>query len=245
MKKGFIVIAIVVGAVAASSAAGTALSIVFGTPTVVCPEGNVAVEYTISTTAADGATVTEKLTDSSNATITQSSYDIQSGNVAGGWTFGGTRTKTHDDTFEYNGLSNGTYSLQVCVMQAGSGSNPAKTVCNSQTIVVDCSQIGNPCANTAPFGEVVGNTKIGDHATVQINFEGDFGASAMVEIRNADSFYAFAWINKNGDSCNYHANWKLTTPDGSDFYGSAGAGVYTVTVTGNGATLQFPVTLSD
>jgi hypothetical protein len=245
MKRAIIIAALIVGTSVASWAAGTSLTIVFGTPTVTCPDGNVSVDYTISTTAADGATVTETLTNSSNATVTQQSYTILAGNVAGGWTFpaGGGRYKFHDGTFSYNGLSNGVYSLQVCATQAGSGGNPDKTVCSSQTIVVDCSQIGNPCASTAPFGEVVGNTRISDHSTVQIQFEGNLGESALVEIAG-DGFYRAGHINRNGDSCNYHANWKFTTGDGADFFGNNGPGVYTVTVSGNGVTFEFPVTLN-
>jgi hypothetical protein len=91
---------------------------------------------------------------------------------------------------------------------------------------------------------VVGNTKIGDRSTVQINFEGNFGSSALVEITNADGFYLSTYVDRNGDSCNYHANWKFTTGDGADLFGNAGPGVYTVKVTGNGVNLEFPVTLS-
>ena len=242
MRKAGIAVAMALSTAVAVWAAGTALSITFGSPTVICPDGNVSADYTISTTAASGATVTETLSSASNPLVAQHSYDILPGNVSGGWTFGG-RTKTYDGTFVANGLSNGTYSLQVCVTQAGSGGNPDKTVCNSETIVVACSDTFNPCASVAPFGEVEGNNQITDHSTVQINFEGDFGTVATVEISNTNGFFRSANVNRNGDSCNYHANWKFTTDNGADIFGNDGPGVYTVKVSGNNQTLEFPVTL--
>ena len=128
--------------------------------------------------------------------------------------------------------------------QPGSGGNPDKTVCNSETIVVNCAEIiSNPCASAAPFGEVVGNNKITDHSTAQINFEGDFGYVAHVEISNANGFFRSADVNRNGESCNYHANWKFTNEAGADMFGNDGPGVYAVKVTGNGNTLEFSVTL--
>lgn len=51
-------------------------------------------------------------------------------------------------------------------------------------------------------------------------------------------------ISRNGDSCTYHANWKFTTESGADIYGNNGPGVYTLTITGNGKTLQFSTTLN-
>jgi hypothetical protein len=247
MRKAAIVFAIATGVGFTAFAAGTALSIVFGSPWVECPDGNVTVDYTISTTAGDGATVTEKLTDSSNSTIgTPNTYTISSGNVPGGWTFAG-RTKTHDGVFKANGLSDGDYSLQVCVIQAGSIGNTAKTICESKTIHVACAeQVLNPCASTAPFGEVVGNKHIGDHATAEIQFEGNFGQSALVEITDSEgAFVGSAYISRAGGSCNYHANWKFTTDDGADIYGNHGPGLYTIKVTGsNNASLEFPVVLN-
>jgi hypothetical protein len=244
MRKAGIAITMALTTGVAVWAAGTVLTVAFGTPTVTCPDGNVSADYTITANAASGAVVTETLTDASNAVVVQQSYDILPGNVPGGWTFGG-RTKTYDGTFTHNGLSNGTYSLQVCVTQPGSGGNPDKTVCNSETIVVACAETWNPCASAAPFGEVVGNNKITGHSTAQINFEGDFGPVAHVEISKTipNWFYRSANVSRNGDSCNYHANWKFTTDDGSDMFGNDGPGVYTVTVTGNNLTLEFSVTL--
>ena len=242
MRKAGIAVTLALSTAVAAWAAGTALSITFGSPTVTCPDGNVSADYTISTTAASGAAVTEKLTDASTVVVAQHSYDILPGNVPGGWTFGG-RTKTYDGTFVANGLCNGTYSLQVCATQAGSGGNPDKTVCNSVTIVVACSETWNPCASVSPFGEVVGNNQITDHSTAQINFEGDFGTVAHVEISNTNGFFRSANVNRKGDSCNYHASWKFTTDDGSDIFGNDGPGVYAVKVSGNNQTLEFSVTL--
>jgi hypothetical protein len=244
MRRAGIAITMALTTGVAVWAAGTALTVAFGTPTVTCPDGNVSADYTITSNAASGAVVTEKLTDASNAIVVQQSYDILPGNVPGGWTFG-VHTKMYESTFTHNGLSNGTYSLQVCVTQPGSGGNPDKTVCNSVTIVVACAETWNPCANVAPFGEVVGNNKITDHSTAQINFEGDFGPVAHVEISKTipNWFYRSANVSRNGDSCNYHANWKFTTDDGSDMFGNDGPGVYTVKVSGNNHNLEFSVTL--
>jgi hypothetical protein len=246
MKQVVLGLLAVAGGVLTLSAAGTELSIALGEPTVICPDGNVSVSYTIATTAASAAAVTEILTDSTNTTVAERSYDILAGNVPGGWTFAG-RTKTYDAVFQANGLNDGTYSLQICATQAGSGGNADKTVCTTQAIVVACGEeIVNPCASAAPFGEVVGNNKISRDAAAQIQFRGNFGPTATMEITNANGFYRSASVAKAGDSCNYHANWKFTTPNGSDVFGNDGAGVYTVTVSGNTQPLlQFSVTLAD
>jgi hypothetical protein len=244
MKKLGVGLSVVLGTGLALSAAGTALSIVFGEPSVVCPDGDVSASYTISTTAADAATVTETLTDSNSATVTQKAYTIPAGNVSGGWIFAG-RTKTYDGLFQANGLSNGTYSLQVCATQSGAGGNPDKTVCNSVTIIVACAD-PNPCASVGPFGEVVGNNRIRVDSAAQILFRGNFGPSALIEITDTEGFYRSATVVRAGDSCNYHANWKFTNDSGADIYGNNGDGVYTVTVTGNNQTpLEFSVTLRD
>ena len=244
MKKLVLGLSIVLGTGLALSAAGTALSVVFGEPTVLCPDRNVSASYTISTTAADAATVTETLSDSSNATVKQNVYTIPAGNVSGGWIFAG-RTKTYDGLFQANGLSNGTYSLQVCATQAGAGGNPDKTVCSSETIIVNCAD-ANPCASVGPFGEVVGNNRISVIAAAQIQFRGNFGPSALMEIKDTANFYRSASVARAGDSCNYHANWKFTNDSGADIFGNSGAGVYTVTVTGNSQPpLEFSVTLTN
>jgi hypothetical protein len=244
MRRFAVVLGMTLAAGAGVWAAGTVLSIAFDEPSVTCPDGNVSAGYTVSTTAADGAAVTETLTNSSNTPVASHAYSIPAGSTPEGWTFAG-RTKTHDGLFQTNGLVDGTYSLQVCVTQAGSGGNPDKTVCSTETIVVACAeQTLNACASTALHGEVTGNDKITDHSTAQITFRGDFGPSALVEI-SGPNFYTSATIGKNGESCEYHANWKFTTDDGSDLFGSNGAGVYAVKVTGNNKTLDFSVTLSD
>ena len=189
--------------------------------------------------------MTETLTDGSNVTVATRAYTILSGNVAGGWTFAG-RTKTHDGLFQNGGLVDGTYSLQVCVSQAGSGGNENKTVCKTESIIVACAaQIVNPCASTTLHGEVVGNDKISVNAAAQMQFRGDFGPNAFVEISGPNSFYRSASVARSGDSCEYHANWKFTNSSGADFYGNNGAGVYAVKVSGNTNTLEFSVTLSE
>lgn len=247
MKKVVLVLAIVVGAAAATWAQGqgTALSIAFDSPSVACPDGNVTVDYTISTTAASAATVEVTLSGPAGFTPISGSYAILSGNVPGGWINAG-RLKTFDGSFQASGLDDGTYSLQVCATQAGSGGNPDKTICRSQSIIVNCLEAEvNPCATVTPFGEVTHNTQISSSATAQIQFSGNFGVSANVEITGPNDFSTAGSVGRNGDSCNYHANWKFNNPSGADFFGNGGAGVYTVRVTGNGLALEFPVTLND
>lgn len=245
MKKVVFSLVFVLTVGVALSAAVT-LTLAFQSPEVECAPGgaNVSVDYTIGSTAASPTTVVETLTDANGVTKKTNQYIISGSNVAGGWIVGG-RTKTFDATFQAAGLADGEYSLEVCVTQAGSDGNPDKQICQTTPITVNCWEAAvNPCANTAPFGEVVGNTRINPNATAQIQFQGDFGPGAMVEITDASGFYRSAYIERNGDSCTYHANWKFTTDSGADFYGNNGAGVYTVKVTGNGKTLEFSVTLS-
>jgi hypothetical protein len=241
MKKTTIALTIVLAAGAAAFAAGhTILTVVFGTPAIVCP-GEATVEYTASSTSGQQATVVESLT---GPTAKSSTYVINAGNSAGGWTVAG-RTKTFDGVFHATGLADGDYSLQVCVTEAGSNGNPAKTVCETRAFTVNCADaVVNACANVAPFGEVVGNKHIETSSGVQINFDGDFGDYATIEI-TSDNFYASATVNRNGDSCNYHVSWKFTNENGGDIYTTdPAAGVYSAKVTGNGKTLEFPITLN-
>jgi hypothetical protein len=235
-----------VGAAAATiRAAAPVITLTFGTPSVVCTTsgGSVSAGYTITTTAGDAAAVTETLSLNGNE-VQSHTFTVASGNVlnGGGWTFAG-RSKTFDGTFTADGLANGTYTLEVCAAQNGSNGNPGKAVCLSETIVVSCGSV-DPTCSSEPFGEVVGNTHITDHATVQVNFRGDFGDSAILTIVSPAGVAATATINRDGNSCNYHANWKFTNPNGADISGNDGPGVYALTVTGNGHTLTFFVTLT-
>jgi hypothetical protein len=222
-------------------AAGTALTITFGTPTVICATdgGSVTASYTIATTAADAANVTETLSLNGNE-VTSHAFTIAAGNVAngGGWTFAG-RTKTYDGTFTATGLADGTYTLEVCAAQGGANGNLAKAVCQSETIVVSCGPLVDPPCSSEPFGEVVGNHNISVNAAAQVNFRGDFGDSASLNITGPDGFTATASIDRDGNSCNYHANWKFTNGSGADIYGNDGPGTYTLVVSGNGHTLTF------
>jgi hypothetical protein len=228
-------------------AAGTALSVVFDTPVVTCPDGGVSAPYTITTTAADAASVVETLrTSGANPTIVSSNqYTIAAGNVStgGGWTFAG-RTKTHDGIFTASNVPNGTYQLDVCATQSGSGGNLNKTTCSTEDIVVNCGTVLTTACTEAPFGEVIGNNKISSNATAEIQFRGDFGPSANVAVVG-NGFSDSASISQNGNSCTYHANWKFQNANGADLFGANGAGSYQVTVTGNGKTLQFTINLVD
>ena len=236
---------IFVSAAASIWAAGTTLTILFGAPTVVCTTsgGSVSAGYTITTTAADAAGVTETLTLNGNE-VTSHGFTIPAGNVSngGGWTFAG-RTKTYDGTFTTSGLADGTYSLEICAAQAGANGNPSKGVCQSETIVVNCGATVPTACSSAPFGEVVGNHNISVNATAQVNFRGDFGSSATLDITGPSAFTASATVDGDGNSCNYHANWKFTNGNGADVYGNDGPGTYTLVVTGNGHSLTFWTTL--
>jgi hypothetical protein len=235
---------ILVGGAATISAAGTTMTLTFGTPAVTCTSngGSVTATYTVATTAGDGASVTETLTLNGNE-VASHAFTIASGNIlnGGGWTFAG-RTKTYDGTFSASGLANGSYILEVCAVQNGANGNPGKSACQSETVVVSCGSIDPACAS-GPFGEVVGNRNISVQAAAQVNFRGDFGDAATLDITGPNGFSAEAIINRDGNSCNYHANWKFTNSSGADIFGNDGPGTYTLVVTGNGHSLTFWATL--
>jgi hypothetical protein len=240
-------LAVAMAAVATLSAvaAGTSLTVSFDTPVVTCPDGAVSAPYTISTTAADAATVVESLRAGDGSTVATHDYAIAAGNAStgGGWVFAG-RTKTRDGVFTTSGVPNGTYELEVCVTQAGSGGNPNKKTCSVETILVSCEVAEETACTAAPFGEVIGNTKISSNAAAEIQFRGDFGPSALVTVVG-NGFSDSATIPQNGNSCTYHANWKFQNANGADLFGQNGPGNYQVTVTGNNKTLQFTVNVVD
>jgi hypothetical protein len=241
-------LAIVAAAATTIWAAAPVMTLTFGIPSVVCTTsgGSVSATYTIGTTAGDAAAVTETLR-LNGTDVRSNSFTIASGNVlnGGGWNFAGRSTKTFDGTFTASGLANGEYTLEVCAAQNGAGGNPGKAICQSETVVISCGADDSSCASR-PFGEVVGNPELKQNAPVEINFKGDFGDSALLTITgpNGGSIDP-ASINRDGNSCNYHANWKLDDPyRGGDIYGNDGSGVYLFTVTGNGNTLTFTATIS-
>jgi hypothetical protein len=243
MKKFSLVAAVLFVATTSMWAAGTTMVISIADAIKDCVTHSVTVDYTITTTAADGASVTETLRQG-DTVVKANTYSILSGNVPGGWVFAG-RTKSHDGQFQASNLADGSYALEIGVTQAGSGGNPGKTDCQTQVIVMACAST-SACANTEPFGEVVGRKEIGDDATVQVNFRGDFGPTAYLAVNKNGSTIGGANISQNGDSCNYHANWKFTNGSGADIYGNDGPGVYTLTVTGNGQDpLEFSINLVD
>jgi hypothetical protein len=227
--------------------AAATLSIAFGAPVVSCAldGGAVSAAYTITASSAGAAVIIETLKDSGGNTVTSKSHTVAAGNVTdgGGWTFAG-RTKLYDGTFTTSGLADGEYSLEVCATQAGSQGNPDKSACITEAILVDCLQFAETACSAGPFGEVVGNKRIRVAATAQINFRGDFGSEPTVTI-TGPNFSETATIRQDGNSCNYHGNWKFTNGQGADIYGNGGPGVYTVLVSGNGKTLTFDVSLTD
>ena len=151
--------------------------------------------------------------------------------------------RLYDGTFTASGLADGTYTLEVCAAQGGSNGNPGKAICQSETIVVSCAPTADPPCSSGPFGEVVGNRHINVDATAQINFKGDFGDSATLSITAPNGVTTTASIDRDGNSCNYHGNWKFTNGSGADIYGNEGPGTYTLVVTGNGNSLTFSTTL--
>lgn len=246
VASSVVALAIIAAAATTIWAAAPTMTLTFGVPSVVCTTdgGSVSASYTIATTAGDAAVVTETL--SLNGTDVRShSFTVASGNVlnGGGWNFAG-RTKTFDGTFTDSGLPNGEYTLEVCAAQSGSNGNPGKAICQSETIVVSCGSVESACAS-GPFGEVVGNPDLNQQAPVEINFRGDFGDSPVLTITGPTGASVSATIDRNGNSCTYHANWKLNEPNrGGDIYGNDGPGTYTFTVTGNGHTLTFQAAVS-
>lgn len=241
-------LAIIAAAATTIWAAAPVMTLTFGIPTVVCTNsgGSVSASYTIATTAGDAAAVTETLR-LNNTDVLSNSFTIASGNVVngGGWNFAGRATKTFDGTFTASNLANGEYTLEVCAVQNGANGNPGKSICQSETVVISCGAADSACSSR-PFGEIVGNPELKQQAPVQINFKGDFGDSALLTISGPNGGGVEpASINRDGNSCNYHANWKLSTPyKGGDIYGNDGPGVYVFTVTGNGNVLTFTAAIN-
>lgn len=222
------------GIVGIAYAAGTSLSVSFSAPSIVCngTEGaSVTFYYTVTSTgAADAAVVTGQINSGPVFSITT----IAAGNVntGGGWTFSG-RDKTFSGTYQTT-LANGTYTFTVCATQNGANGNPNKSACNSETVVINCATDALTCANTAPFGEVPHNTNLcSASGQIEIQFRGDFGAAANLEITGPNGFSFSTTVDRAGDSCNYHYNWNPRPAGGT---GNGGAGTYTFTATGNNQT---------
>jgi hypothetical protein len=235
-----LLLAVAAGIGGLAYAAGTALSISFGTPSVVCNgDGTATVKftYTVSSTgAADAATVSGQLDDG----IITNIATIADGNVndGGGWTFAG-RNKTYTGSVELDSVSEGSHTYTVCADQNGSGGNPNKHACNSITLSVDCAS-GDSCSNTAVFGELPHNTNLcSANGQIEVQFHGDFGDTANLTITGPNSFSFSTTVNKAGDSCNYHYNWnpRPTNATPNPGTGNGGAGQYTFLITaGSGGT---------
>jgi hypothetical protein len=236
MKKALGVFTIVVLAAVALLAAGTSLSIVFSPTTVTCNgdgTANVTFDWTVtSTAAADAATVTGQVDGGTIFSLP----GIAAGNVTngGGWTFAG-RMKTADGSYTTT-LANGTHTFTVCATQAGSNGNPDKTACATTTVTVDCTST-SACANAEVFGEVPANRNLClANGHIEIQFQGDFDdiASLKIDGPTGTGFTKTVYVDRAGNSCNYHYNWD---PQDSD--GNGGPGTYSFTVNGNSKTLTF------
>lgn len=214
---------------------GTRLAVIVDTPMVDChSDGNgadVTAAYTVvSTGSADSADVV--------ASIGGVNYDlptIASGNAdnGGGWTFSG-RTKTAEGTFTTS-LPNGEYTLTICVTQSGANGRLPKQVCSAPVAVtIYCTPDSEPCAKVGPFGEVPHNKNLckTNTSNIEIQFRGDFGEQASLEISGPSGFFLPVLVDRAGESCNYHYNWNPPA--------NQAPGTYTFTVNG---TLTFSADL--
>lgn len=235
-----LLLAVAAGVGGLAYAAGTALSISFGTPSIACNgDGTADVSFTYTVTssgAADAATVSGQL---DGGTVTNIAT-IASGNVndGGGWTFGG-RYKTYVGHVDLTEVSEGSHTYTVCVDQAGSGGNPDKHVCESVSFSVDCDP-ADACSNTSVYGELPHNKNLcSANGHIEVQFHGSFGDTANLTITGPNDFSFSTTVNRAGDSCNYHYNWN-PRPDGGT--GNGGAGDYTFTITAGSGGTSGPLT---
>jgi hypothetical protein len=230
----------------AAFAAGTALSI-DGTATVVCRDdgsgiADVTFDWSVTSSgSADSAEMTGQVDDQPVFGLPT----IASGNVTGGggWTFAG-RMKTADDSFTAE-LANGPHAFTVCATQSGANGRLSKTACTTLNVTVECD-VPEPktCAETAFFGEVVGNPNlcVGNGPTINVQAEGDFGESPTLTMKwpndDENSPARLIAVDHAGNSCNYIGHWKTKDNNG-------GAGAYLFTISGNDLTKTTSVVLEN
>jgi hypothetical protein len=214
---------------------GTSLSVLVDDPVVTCAAGGgsatVDITYSVaSTAAADAASITLQIIGDASSIDAAA---IASGCVADGgdWTCNG-RTKTADRSYSTT-LANGTYTIQICATQNGSGGRLPKTACSQiKNITVDCPvELPAPACPSSYFGEFSGNTNLCNGSPIQVNFTGDFGETATLNITGPDYSDTIS-VDRDGDSCNYHASWDANGPGKP----VAIHGEYTFTVNGTTVT---------
>lgn len=221
---------------------GTALTVMVDTPTVDCLSDGTGADvnllYSVVTTGAAGETDLTLVIDGEESEI----GTIASGNVedGGGWTFDG-RTKTAEGSVT-GFYENGGYTFQICATQDGGGREPKSACSEPVTVTVECLGGGGDggdegCPVSEFFGELVSNPKMCNgrgQVKIQIQFRGDFGSFATLDIEGPEGYRLSEVVPRNGNSCTYHHNWNLgKQPSG---------GVYTIVV--NGGELVYGLTLS-
>ena len=210
------------------------LSVSFSDPTIACnSDGTATVTFGYTVTSGDSSAAT--VTGSVDAGTPFALTGINAGSGTGAWTINGS-TKTADGSYSTT-LTDGQHTFTVCATQPGSGGNPDKTGCATQTVTINCPATSG-CDTTEVFGEVPANKNLClANGTIQIQFRGNFGETANLEIDGPNNFSLAVAVNRAGDSCNYHYNWDPGT-------GNGGAGGYTFKVTGNNQPeLDFTATL--
>lgn len=214
--------------------ADTVVSVAFSDPTITCNASGtgatVTFNYTVTSNSSSAATVTGAIDDGTPFALP--------GIATTDWTCGSPcNTKTAEGTYTTT-LTNGTHTFEVCATQPGSGGNPDKTGCETQTVVVNCSPASTGCSSKV-FGEVPANKNLcSASGKIEIQFSGDFGPTATLEIDGPNDFSTSFPVDRAGASCNYHYNWDPGT-------GNGGPGNYSFKVTGTGLSgeLDFTATL--
>lgn len=216
---------------------GTRLTVQTNTPSVSCAVNgsgaDVSLLYTVvSTGSADSANLVMIVNGAESSLGTIASGNVNEG---GGWTFAG-RTKLAEGAAG-GFYGNGSYTFQVCATQSGAHGREVKRACSEPvTVTVDCI-VPSSCPVSEFYGEIVSNPQMcngNGPAKIQVQFRGDFGSSATLDISGPNGYQHSVVVSRSGDSCNYHYNWDL----GRDPSG----GVYTLSV--NGDDLVYGVTLS-
>ena len=204
-------------------------------------QGTVTIHYTAGGgNSADGATVNYTVMTNPGGVEVQAGSlpSIAEGTTtdtpAGDWV-NDKGTKTYSDSFNLT-LSNGTYDIEVCVDQ--SGATERKHACGTITVTVDCQITEETCdKGNVIFGEVVGNKNVCKASNVvNFQFAGLYGPTATVDLSGPGGFHKTFYVDRAGDSCNYHLLWQATGDNG-------GAGNYTLAVSGNGNSESYDVAL--